>query len=120
MGPIPDDIKHWTVQDLVDSNGLWNWDILWPILPNQSIAAIQATPVPIMELEEDEPLWPSNANGQFTVASAQALTNGWLDTPGNARWHKAMACEFLWLWRNKDIHDDSFSRSPYPWLKILQ
>ncbi|KAK7244153.1 hypothetical protein RIF29_38971 [Crotalaria pallida] len=90
---IPEETIHWKLKDIVDSGGNWDWSALQNILPNPILSALCAIPPPAIDMDPDVPLWPSSANGLFTIASAYALLNGWLDSPGDSKWRKLREIE---------------------------
>lgn len=45
-----------------------------------------------------------------------------LNLDGSMRWSSmwATACYFLWFWRNKEVHEASFTRPRFPWQIITK
>ncbi|PNX81608.1 ribonuclease H [Trifolium pratense] len=88
---IPESLKHMMVNDLVDTNGGWRFDLLIPWLPSNIISKFHAIMAPSSDSNEDMMAWSGTANGEFSIASAYTLLCRFNDDAWEADW--------LQIWR---------------------
>lgn len=70
-------LRHATVSNFVDSNGLWDWSLLKDYFLKGILSYIAACLVPNEALGNDCCLWKLNKNGHFSVKLAySSLTTG--------------------------------------------
>ncbi|WCJ40291.1 DNAse I-like superfamily protein [Euphorbia peplus] len=73
FGPIPENLIHLRVTDMVDNTGMWKWDSFKHLLPNSCLFLIAAAlPCPITP-HTDQVFWMGSSSGKFSVKSAYSM-----------------------------------------------
>ena len=93
-GPLTWESSKLKFKDVVDSAGIWNWNILQMVLPYEIIDELKATPIPLITRVEDKLAWKFSPRGGFDLKSAYLLT---IDSRGDAPF------KGNWIWKLKTM-----------------
>ncbi|XP_019198971.1 PREDICTED: uncharacterized protein LOC109192724 [Ipomoea nil] len=88
---IPDDMKDMRVNTLISGDKAWDLSTVRELLPNHVMENIRATPIAVVEQQQDTLMWPYSGTGLFTIKSGYNFITGYDDDEG----------DFGWLWRIK-------------------
>ncbi|OMO57445.1 hypothetical protein COLO4_35381 [Corchorus olitorius] len=75
-GPLNSEEDIWTVSDIIDEDGSWNFTVMSMQLPQNVVQTIWAIPVQHFNSGEDCLSWTSSPDGKFNIKSTYHLAQG--------------------------------------------
>jgi ribonuclease HI len=85
---IPETTCQWKVQDVVTTNGEWNFNMIRSVVPNIVVKRLHDIVPPHPSQGEDTPLWLGMNNGQVTVSAAYHLITGDIVKENDKKWNQ--------------------------------